>query len=259
MVGPSAGRHRTSGRIGGTDLYWHVPWPRSPMQIRSPRSARPFASGLRPASRPRPRPRRMAGRPSLVVTTRSSTRQREVARPSPRSSTRSIASSAIRSRPSTRSSQPRPRALRQPARGADRSDVERNLRAPLSGMPRRRPAGRAGASLRRVAHRRHAPGGPPRDRPAAGHPDPRRPNPLYLMLTSQARDAPSPGRARDHRRVHAIAGSKRGAHLALSLEQLEHLRRRGSRLAAAHRPEPPPSAHSKPSPASSAAPAQAAR
>src|SRR5262245_10993950 len=40
-------RRRTSGRFGGPDLYWHVPWQRSPVRIRLRRSARPCASGSR--------------------------------------------------------------------------------------------------------------------------------------------------------------------------------------------------------------------
>src|SRR5204862_6539299 len=50
------------------------------------------------------------------------------------------------------------------------------------------------------------------------------PESLYLLLTSAARDIL---RGVEHvivDEVHAIAGSKRGAHLALSLERLEALR-----------------------------------
>ncbi len=51
------------------------------------------------------------------------------------------------------------------------------------------------------------------------------PESFYLLLTSQAREIL---RGVEHvivDEVHAIAGTKRGAHLALSLERLEHLRR----------------------------------
>ena len=61
---------RTSGRFGGGNLYWQVPWPRSPARIRSRRSARPSATGSPRASRPRPRPRPMVGRPSHAASTR---------------------------------------------------------------------------------------------------------------------------------------------------------------------------------------------
>ena len=78
------------------------------------------------------------------------------------------------------------------------------------------------------------------------------PETLYLMLTSQARDIL---RGVEHvivDEIHAIAGTKRGAHLALTLERLEHLvprtRSRPSGSAC-----PPPSARSTRSPASSAA------
>ena len=48
------------------------------------------------------------------------------------------------------------------------------------------------------------------------------PESLFLMLTSRAGDAPAhPVVIVDE--VHAVAGSKRGAHLALSLERLERL------------------------------------
>src|SRR4029077_8144204 len=50
------------------------------------------------------------------------------------------------------------------------------------------------------------------------------PESLYLLLASQARESL---RGVEHvivDEVHAIAGTKRGAHLALSLERLEHLR-----------------------------------
>src|SRR5207245_3956634 len=49
------------------------------------------------------------------------------------------------------------------------------------------------------------------------------PESLYLLLTSQAREIL---RGVEHvivDEVHAIAGTKRGAHLALSLERLEQL------------------------------------
>ena len=64
--------------------------------------------------------------------------------------------------------------------------------------------------------------------------------------------------------VHAIAGTKRGAHLALSLERLERLRGRRATTAThdaapAHRPQRHPAAARDASPGSSAASARAAR
>ncbi len=105
-------------------------------------------------------------------------------------------------------------------------DVERNLRAPLAGI--------ALAAARRneppptitVASRT---GDTPQDerRDLARRPPDiliTTPESLYLLLTSQAREML---RAVEHvivDEVHAIAGTKRGAHLALSLERLERLR-----------------------------------
>src|SRR4029077_6560365 len=49
------------------------------------------------------------------------------------------------------------------------------------------------------------------------------PESLYLMLTSGAREVLRGGEHVIVDEVHAIAGGKRGAHLALSLERLEQL------------------------------------
>ena len=106
-------------------------------------------------------------------------------------------------------------------------DVERNLRAPLAGIALA--AAAAGRASRRASR---SPAGPATRPPrtAARSPATRRtsssrpPRSLYLMLTSQAREIL---RGVEHvivDEVHAIAGTKRGAHLALSLERLERLR-----------------------------------
>ncbi|HEY7847221.1 MAG TPA: DEAD/DEAH box helicase [Candidatus Limnocylindria bacterium] len=107
-------------------------------------------------------------------------------------------------------------------------DVERNLRAPLAGI--RRTAERDGVELPevRVASRT---GDTPADARRQLVRDPpdilvTTPESLYLMLTSQAREAL---RGVEHvivDEVHAIAGTKRGAHLALSLERLAALAER---------------------------------
>jgi ATP-dependent Lhr-like helicase len=52
------------------------------------------------------------------------------------------------------------------------------------------------------------------------------PESLYLMLTSQARDVLATVEWLIVDEVHAVAGSKRGAHLALSLERLERIANR---------------------------------
>ena len=66
------------------------------------------------------------------------------------------------------------------------------------------------------------------------------PESLYLLLTSRAREGLVDVDTVIVDEVHAVAGTKRGAHLAVSLERLEALRRsaarRRRRAAAAHRP-----------------------
>ncbi|HET6745360.1 MAG TPA: DEAD/DEAH box helicase, partial [Candidatus Limnocylindria bacterium] len=104
-------------------------------------------------------------------------------------------------------------------------DVERNLRAPLAGI--RRTAERAGVTLPEVRVGSRT-GDTPADARRQLVKDPpdilvTTPESLYLMLTSQAREAL---RGVEHvivDEVHAIAGTKRGAHLALSLERLAAL------------------------------------
>ena len=104
-------------------------------------------------------------------------------------------------------------------------DVERNLRAPLAGI--RRTAERAGQELPevRVASRTGDTPAEARRQLVKDPPDilVTTPESLYLLLTSQAREAL---RGVEHvivDEVHAIAGTKRGAHLALSLERLSAL------------------------------------
>ncbi|HEX5397013.1 MAG TPA: DEAD/DEAH box helicase, partial [Candidatus Limnocylindria bacterium] len=104
-------------------------------------------------------------------------------------------------------------------------DVERNLRAPLAGI--RRTAEREGVELPevRVASRT---GDTPADTRRQLVRDPpdilvTTPESLYLLLTSQAREIL---RGVEHvivDEVHALAGTKRGAHLAISLERLSAL------------------------------------
>ncbi len=104
-------------------------------------------------------------------------------------------------------------------------DVERNLRAPLAGI--RRTAQRAGADLPevRVASRT---GDTPADARRALARDPPEilvttPESLYLLLTSQARDVLAGVEHVIVDEVHALAATKRGTHLGLSLERLETL------------------------------------
>ncbi len=105
-------------------------------------------------------------------------------------------------------------------------DVERNLRAPLHGIalaaqrlgepePRISIAGRTGDTPQE--QRRELVRRPPDILVTT-------PESLYLLLTSAARETLRGVETVIIDEVHAIAGTKRGAHLVLSLERLERLR-----------------------------------
>ncbi|MEA2842995.1 MAG: ATP-dependent helicase Lhr and Lhr-like helicase, partial [Actinomycetota bacterium] len=104
-------------------------------------------------------------------------------------------------------------------------DIERNLRAPLAGMAME--AERRGLPVPtiRVATRTGDTSQSDR-RDLVRHPPDilvTTPESLYLMLTSQAREVL---RSVEHvivDEIHSVAPTKRGAHLALSLERLERL------------------------------------
>ena len=104
-------------------------------------------------------------------------------------------------------------------------DVERNLRAPLTGI--RHTADRLGTSLPevRVGVRSGDTSAGDRRKLASTPPDIliTTPESLFLMLTSQARESLRGIETVILDEVHAVAGSKRGAHLALSLERLDDL------------------------------------
>ncbi len=105
-------------------------------------------------------------------------------------------------------------------------DVERNLRAPLAGIALA--AQRLGEEPPRITIASRT-GDTPADerRGLARHPPDNlvtTPESLYLLLTSQARDILRGVEQVIVDEVHAVAGTKRGAHLALSLERLERLR-----------------------------------
>jgi ATP-dependent Lhr-like helicase len=94
-------------------------------------------------------------------------------------------------------------------------DIERNLRAPLAGLGSALAVGvRTGDT-------------PQRERQQMLRTPPdiliTTPESLYLLLTSQARTTLAAVETVILDEVHAVAGSKRGAHLALSLERLERL------------------------------------
>ncbi len=104
-------------------------------------------------------------------------------------------------------------------------DVERNLRAPLTGI--RHTAHRLGTQVQdvRVGVRSGDTTAADRRRLSTAPPDIliTTPESLFLMLTSAARETLRGVQTVILDEVHAVAGSKRGAHLALSLERLDAL------------------------------------
>src|SRR5438045_3273651 len=94
-------------------------------------------------------------------------------------------------------------------------DIERNLRGPLAGLQ----------SQLRIGVRT---GDTPQKERAAMLRDPpdiliTTPESLFLLLTSRARETMRGVETLVLDEVHAVAGTKRGAHLALSVERLERL------------------------------------
>ncbi|HUY47027.1 MAG TPA: ATP-dependent helicase [Streptosporangiaceae bacterium] len=104
-------------------------------------------------------------------------------------------------------------------------DIERNLRAPLTGIRHTAQAMGASEPDISVAVRTGDTAAEERRRLAAKPPDIliTTPESLFLLLTSKARDALRGVDTVIVDEVHALAGSKRGAHLALSLERLDAL------------------------------------
>ena len=111
-------------------------------------------------------------------------------------------------------------------------DIERNLRAPLTGI------GHAARRLGlhepdiQVAVRTGDTAAEERRKLATQPPDIliTTPESLFLLLTSQARETLRGVETVILDEVHAVAGTKRGAHLALSLERLDALRGTGRAL-----------------------------
>ena len=104
-------------------------------------------------------------------------------------------------------------------------DVERNLRAPLTGI--RHAAARLGAELPEISVGMRTGDTPAEARRAFSRRPPdiliTTPESLFLLLTSAAREALRGVETVIVDEVHAVAASKRGAHLALSLERLDAL------------------------------------
>ncbi len=104
-------------------------------------------------------------------------------------------------------------------------DVERNLRAPLAGI--RHTADRLGETTRDVRVGIRSGDTTPAERRSLATRPPdiliTTPESLFLMLTSQARETLRGVETVIVDEVHAVAGGKRGAHLAVTLERLDAL------------------------------------
>ncbi|EWC58307.1 putative ATP-dependent helicase lhr [Actinokineospora spheciospongiae] len=104
-------------------------------------------------------------------------------------------------------------------------DVQRNLRAPLAGI--RQAAHRLGAPEPDITVGTRTGDTPADERRAFARTPPdvlvTTPESLFLILTSAARESLRGVRTVIVDEVHAVAGAKRGSHLALSLERLDAL------------------------------------
>jgi ATP-dependent Lhr-like helicase len=104
-------------------------------------------------------------------------------------------------------------------------DVERNLRAPLSGI--RQTAGRLGTRLPDVTVGIRSGDTPAAERRTLARTPPdiliTTPESLFLMLTSRARESLRQVETVIVDEVHAVAGTKRGTHLGITLERLDAL------------------------------------
>ncbi len=106
------------------------------------------------------------------------------------------------------------------------NDIERNLRVPLAGI--RRAAEQMGIDLPEIDVAVRSGDTPSKERQAMLRKPPHilitTPESLYLLLTSpNARSLFTGVRSVIVDEIHTLAGSKRGVHLSLSLERLQHL------------------------------------
>ncbi|MFC7879382.1 DEAD/DEAH box helicase, partial [Isoptericola sp. NPDC057391] len=105
------------------------------------------------------------------------------------------------------------------------ADVQRNLRSPLAGI--RQAAAREGLTVEEVTVGARTGDTPASERRAFATRPPdvlvTTPESLFLVLTSQARAGLAGVETVVLDEIHAVAGTKRGAHLALSLERLDEL------------------------------------
>jgi len=120
-------------------------------------------------------------------------------------------------------------------------DVERNLRAPLAGLAVE--AGRRGLAAPSISVATRTGDTPQSERrDLVRHPPDiliTTPESLYLMLTSATREMLASVEQVIVDEIHSVAGTKRGAHLALSLERLERITDRSPQrigLSATQRP-----------------------
>lgn len=115
-------------------------------------------------------------------------------------------------------------------------DVERNLRAPIAGIAA--VSGRLGADLRRLEVAVRTGDTPALDRTKMLRAPPdiliTTPESLYLLLTSSQREILTSVDTVIIDEIHQMAASKRGAHLFLSLERLETLRKEADASLAAN-------------------------
>ncbi|MDO5710785.1 MAG: DEAD/DEAH box helicase, partial [Micrococcales bacterium] len=104
-------------------------------------------------------------------------------------------------------------------------DVERNLRSPLVGIEQA--AARMGQTVPKISVATRSGDTPPVERRAfAAHPADiliTTPESLFLLLTSAARESLRGVETVIVDEIHAVAGTKRGAHLAVSLARLDEL------------------------------------
>jgi ATP-dependent Lhr-like helicase len=102
-------------------------------------------------------------------------------------------------------------------------DVERNLRGPMAGLAEA--ARRHGIDLPAITVAVRTGDTPPRERERMLRRPPdiliTTPESLYLLLTSRGREMLAAATAIIVDEIHSVAATKRGAHLALSLERLE--------------------------------------
>jgi ATP-dependent helicase Lhr and Lhr-like helicase len=112
-------------------------------------------------------------------------------------------------------------------------DVQRNLRSPLAGV--RAAAERDGVAYHLPTVAVRSGDTPSEDRSRLRRQPPEilitTPESLYLMLTSRSREILRTVDTVIVDEIHSLVGTKRGAHLAISLERLDRLRRRGDSAA----------------------------